>query len=227
VADEIRQGRCHVQRLTLGMHHGAISDATEAVHAIASPIKLDCNLEHLTLEMENSFTDEAAGALAEALTINETLRLLRLDDILFPGHPVHTRSRLGGQSYEGLSAMLRVNTSLRLVLPASASDDVATFVDDRDLEHFEQMLIELRLNQVGRGRLLASNQSTREVWVDALQELCPQNDDDRLKVSCLYSLLRLYPDVCMLELNHTTKPGTLFDGSSPKIDDDFIDEEYV
>jgi hypothetical protein len=84
------------------------------------------------------------------------------------------------------------------------------------------MRIEQQLNQVRRGRLLASNQSTREEWVDALQELNALNDDglhdddfhdytfedDNFEVSCMYSLLRLHPDVCMLECNHTTNPGT-------------------
>jgi hypothetical protein len=51
VSDEIRRGRCNVQRLTLDMTQGPISEATEAVKAVASAIRLDTNLEHLTLRV--------------------------------------------------------------------------------------------------------------------------------------------------------------------------------
>jgi hypothetical protein len=67
-----------------------------------------------------------------------------------------------------------------------------------------QMLIEQRLNEVGRGRLLASSQTPREECVDALQELNAPHDTNFFKVSCLYGLLRLNPSICLLELNATT-----------------------
>jgi hypothetical protein len=44
-------------------------------------------------------------------------------------------------------------------------------VNERLHESREQMVIEQRLNQVGRGKLLASTQTTRNEWVDALDEL--------------------------------------------------------
>jgi hypothetical protein len=70
VADEIRQGRCNVRKLDLAMLRVAEFDATEGVKAIVSAIRLDRNLEHLHLRMQNGFTDEAGVALAEALTVN-------------------------------------------------------------------------------------------------------------------------------------------------------------
>jgi hypothetical protein len=33
------------------------------------------------------------------------------------------------------------------------------------------------------------------------------NDDDPFEIGCLYSLLRLNPSVCMLELNDITNSG--------------------
>jgi hypothetical protein len=51
VADGIRHGRCNVQRLTLDIHRGIISDATEVVKAIASAIRLDHSLEYVELKM--------------------------------------------------------------------------------------------------------------------------------------------------------------------------------
>jgi hypothetical protein len=82
VADEIRRGRCNVQRLTLALLPVTTSEGTgtEAVKAVASAIRVDQNLEHLKFKMgENGFTDEAGVALAEALTVNTTLRMITCD----------------------------------------------------------------------------------------------------------------------------------------------------
>jgi hypothetical protein len=49
-ANEIRRGRCNVQRLTF--LQVARSKAAEDVKAVASAIRWDCNLEDLPLEME-------------------------------------------------------------------------------------------------------------------------------------------------------------------------------
>jgi hypothetical protein len=69
VADEIRHGHCNVQLLTLAMLHGTISGAKVAEKAVASAIRLDLKLEHLTLEVDIDFTDKAGAALAEASTV--------------------------------------------------------------------------------------------------------------------------------------------------------------
>jgi hypothetical protein len=200
VADEIRLGRCLIKQLHLLLGHSSSSKATEAVKLVASAIQEDRHLEYLRLGMEDGFTDEAGVALAEALTINTTLHVLGLDDDFFPSDPVHTKADLGAQAYEAFGAMLRVNTSIDLHLPAFD----ATF---GAIKPFHQMHIEKRLNEVGRGRLLASIQTPREEWIIALQELNAPGDD-LFEVGCRYSLLRLNPSVCLLEPNHTTNSGT-------------------
>jgi hypothetical protein len=184
VADEIRRGRCEVKRLLIVMDHGCSrSEATEGIKAIARAIQLDCNLEHLTLGMD--FTNEAGVALADALTVNTTLRIIKLS----------SRVALNAHSYDAFSAMLRVNTSLILKLPPFETDGA----DAKLLDSRNQMVIEQRLNKVGRGRLLASTLTTREDYVDALHELgsCNVDDSPAFQISCLYSLLRLCPAVCM------------------------------
>jgi hypothetical protein len=191
VADEIRLGRCLIKSLKLCKEPGANSNATQAVKAVASAIREDRHLESLELRLEDGFTDEAGVALAEALTINTTLRRLLLVDNLFASDPLHNTTSLGGQAYEAFCAMLRVNTSLKFEVPVFHS----AVRDQKALDHYNQMLIEQRLNEVDRGRLLASSQTPREEWVDALQELIAPNDDERFEVSCLYSLLRLNPSV--------------------------------
>jgi hypothetical protein len=152
VANEIRRGRYNVQWLTLALIQGTISEATEAVEAVASAIRLDRKLEHLTLRMEDGFTDEAGMALAEALAVNKTLHEITLSTNVRTGHRVTNKATLGAPAYEAFSAMLRVNTSLVLDLPPFEVADA----DERLRESWLQMRIEQRLNQVGRGRLVTS-----------------------------------------------------------------------
>jgi hypothetical protein len=199
VADEIRRGRCNIQRLGLVMLQGApFLATTEAVQALAIAIQMDRNLEHLYLKIEDGFTDEAGVALAEALTVNKTLRYISLSARpVFRGSTFPTTAVLGAPTYEALSAMMmRRNTSLNLKLPPFE----AAGADERLRESRDQLRIEQRLNDVGRGRLLASSQTTREHWVDTLDELnsCSVDDSSAFRVSCLYCVLRSNPSVvCM------------------------------
>jgi hypothetical protein len=110
--------------------------------------------KHRTLRKENGFTDAAGVALLEALPINKTLRV-----ILFASDPVYTKAYLGAQAYEAFCAMLRVNAGIKLILPDALFD--ATVGDERNIDHLNQMRIEQRLNEVGRGRLLAWSLSLR------------------------------------------------------------------
>jgi hypothetical protein len=195
VADEIRRGRCNVQTLILSMPQVTRSEVTQAVQALASAIELDCNLEYLYLQVGNGCTDEAGVALAKALTVNKTLRMISLSGTVY-----------GAESYEAFAAMLRVNTSLVLVLPPL--DDTGD-ADERLCQSRDQMRIEQRLNRVGRGRLLASSQTTKEEWVDALHKFSSNDvhdesdpyrlsgkfDSDAFRLGCLFSLFRLNPEI--------------------------------
>jgi hypothetical protein len=191
VVDEIRCGHCHVQDLGLVMRQAAAT--SEVIQAAASAIsaiqQLDYgpssngNLEHLTLGVEGGFTDETGVALAQALTVNQTLRTIALTEA----------TNFGVPAYVALSAMLRVNTSLVLELPPLENADA----DEKLRESRDQLRMEDRLNQVGRGRLLSSHLTTRDEWVDALHELSSNTLDNSpsFQVSCLYSLLRSNPSV--------------------------------
>jgi hypothetical protein len=194
VADEIRQGRCDRKELHLCMLQNSSSEATEALQAVASAIRIDRKLEHITLKMENGFTDEAGVVLAEALTVNKTLRKIKLAVSMRPNFRVRNKAHLGVHAYEAICAMLRTNTNLWLSVPPLCTTSSR---DERIIESRKQMRIEQRLNTVGRGTLLSSSNTPREAWVDALQELNSKNIDDPLKVSCLYSLLQSSPAAFM------------------------------
>jgi hypothetical protein len=198
VVNAFRMGRCLIKTLHLGMLHSSSSKSTEAVQALAGAIQMDRNLEHLSLQMEDGFTDEAGVALAEALTVNKTLLKITLDDNpVFSGRALPKPAALGAPAYEALSVMLRVNMSLVLKLPPFETDGA----NEKLRESRDQLHIEQRLNNVGRGRLLLSIQTTREQWADALHELNFYNVDDSgaFQVSCLYSLLRSHPAVIHIE----------------------------
>jgi hypothetical protein len=152
VCDEIRLGRCNVQRLTLALPRNSNYEATEAVKAVSSSIQMDRNLEHLTLRMEDGFTDEAGVALAKALTVNNTLRKSTLSNIVPPSYQARNIVTLDAPAFEAFSAMLRVNTSLILTLPSYEPAGA----DERLRESRKQMRIEQRLNEFGGGRLSAS-----------------------------------------------------------------------
>jgi hypothetical protein len=191
VADGIREGRCNVKHLYL--LQTSSSEDTEVVKALASAIRLDCNLEHLTLVMEDDLKNESGMALVEALTINTSLRNIRLSVGLC--RLVQDSNALSAAAYDAFSAMLRVNTSNVLELPPF--DDACG--DERLVDSRNRMRIEQSLNYVGRGRPLSSSQKAREEWVDGLDELNSRNVDEspEFNVSCLYSLLRLNPATCM------------------------------
>ena len=71
------------------------------------------------------------------------------------------------------------------------------------------MRIEQRLNEVGRGDLMAVDQMEQEKWFKALDKLNPGNVDESsaFNLSCLYSLLRLNPAVCDPQLNNAASPA--------------------
>jgi hypothetical protein len=191
VADEIRRGRCNIKHLSLIRHQSSSSESTEAVKAIASALRLDRNLEFLDLQLSIDFTNEAGVALAEALTVNKTLRRI----VLRPSLQSQDVDAMSASVYEAFCAMLRVNKYLVLKLPLFNN----TSGDERLVESRNRMHIEQGLNNVGRGRLLSSSQMPREEWVNALNDLNSSNVDEspELNVSCLYSLLRLNPVTCM------------------------------
>jgi hypothetical protein len=72
---------------------------SEALQIIASAIQLDGNLKRLVLHMMTGFTDEAGVALAEALTVNTTLRNLDLYTTV-----EHNIDSLRVPAYEALTA---------------------------------------------------------------------------------------------------------------------------
>jgi hypothetical protein len=202
VADGIRQGHCTIKNLQLALLlQKSSSQATEAMKAVASAIRLENQLDSLELEMKKYFTNAAGLALAEALMVNTTLRELTLTlDPVRRRIDLQNVDAMSAPTYDAFCAMLRVNTGLILELPFF--DDAGG--DERLVNSVNRMRIEQELNSRGRKRLLSSSQTPREDWVEALYDMNFNNDDEtpEFNVSCLYSLLRLNPSVCLLDHNY-------------------------
>jgi hypothetical protein len=157
---------------------------TDECLAVAEAIRLGlCNVQrlHLSFNPKHGATATRVGvALANALTHNSTLRFFTFGGLALR-FPV----------YEAFSAMLRINTSVVVKVNSSVNGD-----DQRLVDSHNQMCIEQRLNQVGRGNLLSPSQ-TKTMWMDALDKLNlisrKAGDTIELHVSCLYSLLCMNP----------------------------------
>jgi hypothetical protein len=194
VVDEIRNHNTGLQELVLSSHLSS-TDTDTAIVGLAQAVKHDQHLQRLRLEMCNGYTDKAGVALAEAVQINTTLRLVDLDENGSCGEASgDTRNSMGFSAYKAFTTMV-VARSDHLELGVPAADKGASIADK---DQYDKMRIELRLNAVGRRQLLATSPTTRDAWVNALLELNSDEENCDIKVDCLYTFLLLNPTVCQL-----------------------------
>jgi hypothetical protein len=195
VAEQIGQDSCRIKTLKLSTLRCPGSGA----EALARAVGHNRHLQSLTLRVGTGFTDAVGVALAQALQVNTTLQELVLVDQWDYGF--RTTDHMNISAYQALRKMLRVNTSVALKVPALDSrwsSDVA----DTVRPYYDRMRIEMRLNAAGRGGLMmVGSQASKAAWVNTLQELIVQgdDDDDDLQVDCLYTLLKLNPSICQLD----------------------------
>jgi hypothetical protein len=193
VAEIIGQESCHIQTLKLSTLRcpgaGAIS--------LARAVEQNRHLLSLTLRVRTGFPDAVGVALAQALQVNTSLKELVLVDQWDFGF--RTTDHLNISAHEAFRKMLRMNTSVVLKVPPRCSPDSIDMVRP----YYDRMLIEMRLNAAGRGKLmLPGSQASKAKWVNTLHELIVQDDgksDDDLQVDCLYTLLKLNPSICQLD----------------------------
>jgi hypothetical protein len=186
IANEIQQGYCRFKQLFLYEdlfgNRSTAQASTDAFLAMASVIRYNGILERLKLMAADGVADEAG--VASALEVNTTLRQVGVGAQRVP---------FGVNAYDAFSKMLRANTNLQLTVPCLSSDASPTLQ-----KHYKELCIEIRLNEVGRGRLLESTQTPREAWFNAMDELNNESRDETcgIQLDCLYSLLQLNPEIC-------------------------------
>ena len=139
-----------------------------ACEAISQALQINTTLITFNLPRSN-LSDEGIIHLAEGLTVNKTLKKIE----------VGVSKTVGDQGLQALTTMLEQNYQLERVVVSSADQSIK-----QKAEYY------MRLNEVGRGKLLRSNgNATREAWVDILAACT--NDLD-----CLYYFVKTNPAIC-------------------------------
>ena len=196
IADEIRNGFFRPETLVLVRTTACSAlETAEAFQVMIGAIQFNGSLRKLNLYSTTGFSDEMGVALAKALTVNTTLVQLDLQNTFTTSnstyHPSQPLKAFGAEAYTAFIAMLKINMNIRLELPDLKSD-----ADSETRVQQSLMRIELQLNYADRGSLVASNQTTREEWVNALQRLndsCEKNEINcgtgSFHLSCVYSML--------------------------------------
>jgi len=197
VAEEIRNGRFHLEELALTRTLISCTLATtEALKAMIAALGCDSSLRKLVLGSTTGFTDQMGVALAKALTVNTTLREIHLSsayktvDGLESERPL---DHLDVASYKAFALMAKTNTAITMGLPLLKSDASDETRMQRDRLHIEGFM-----NEAGRGRLVTSSTTTRTEWVNALDILndsTAEEDGPEFHLSCLYSMLQLNPSI--------------------------------
>ena len=141
--------------------------SVEACAAISEALKKNNKLTTLNLPRSN-LSDEGITHLAQGLTVNKTLKKVE----------VGVSKTVGDTGINALMDMLDKNYKLERMVVSSADQSIK-----------EKTEYYMRLNEVGRGNLLASGKATREQWVEML--ITVQNDLD-----CLFYFISSNPTLC-------------------------------
>jgi hypothetical protein len=203
IADEIRNGFFRPETLVLVRTTASSAfETTEAIQVMIGAIECNSSLRKLSLYSTTGFSDEMGVTLAKALTVNTTMAQICLRNTCKASNSAYHSSQppntLGAEAYKAFIAMLKINMNIRLKLPNLESD-----ADSETRVQQSLMRIERNLNEAYCGSLVASNQTTREEWVNALQRLndsCEKNEINcgtgSFHLSCVYSMLQLNPGLC-------------------------------
>ena len=189
LADSLGAAGCLLRGLVLKSEQ--VDEA--GLSRIAAAIEGNSSLVHLSLTARDVFTAANCAALALSFTANRALVDLSITDrreLVDSDDSFQNMILASKKTCQSFSRVLKVNFRLRLHLTVPSAY--------RDTDEFKEMELQMALNTIGRGRLLADN-CTRTDWVDAL--LSAKGLDPPLVLDCLYSLLRMNPLICHREDN--------------------------
>ena len=148
--------------------------SVESCAAISDALKHNSTLSTLNLPRSN-LNDEGIFHLAEGLTVNKTLKKVE----------VGVSKTVGDTGVQALMDMLETNYELERLVVSSADQSIK-----------EKTEYYMRLNEVGRGKLLSDGKATREQWVEMLISVV--NDLD-----CLFYFITSNPTLCNQFVNPT------------------------
>jgi hypothetical protein len=144
-----------------------------ACRAISQALKVNTTLVTFNLPRSN-LNDAGIAHIAAGLTVNKTLKKIE----------VGVSKDVGDAGITALTEMLEQNYELERVVVSST---------DRSIK--EKAEYYMRLNEVGRGKILRDGNATREQWVEML--IAVTNDLD-----CLFYFLSTNPAICQFANAH-------------------------
>ena len=168
----------HIVRMAQGLAHNtsletlvlpcpATDLSLEACKAISHALQTNTTLVTFNLPRSN-LSDQGIVQLAQGLTINKTLRKIE----------VGVSKTVGNEGIEALTDMLERNYQLERVVVSSADQSIK-----QKTEYY------MRLNEVGRGKILQNGNATREQWVEILIACADDLD-------CLLYFVKTNPAIC-------------------------------
>jgi hypothetical protein len=135
--------------------------------AISAALKANSSLVTFNLPRSN-LNDDGLWHIAQGLTLNKSVKKIE----------VGVSKDVGDKGLEALTAMLEKNYDLERLVVSSAATSIK-----------EKVSYFMRLNEVGRGKLLSDGKATREQWVEML--ISCRNDLD-----CLFYFTTMNPAIC-------------------------------
>jgi hypothetical protein len=141
--------------------------SVEICEALSRALHVNTHLVSLTLPRSN-LNDEGLYLMAQALTVNTTLKRIE----------VGISKSVSKHGLDALTKTLESNYGLQRLVISGAEKSVEDKVD-----YF------MRLNEVGRGKLLCDGNATREQWVEMLIS-CSEDLD------CLFYFIKMNPTLC-------------------------------
>ena len=141
--------------------------SVEACKAISQALQTNTTLVTFNLPRSN-LSDEGMVQLAQGLTVNKTLKKIE----------VGVSKTVGNEGIDALTAMLEQNYQLERVVVSSADQSIK-----QKTEYY------MRLNEVGRGKILQNGNATREQWVEILIACADDLD-------CLLYFVKTNPAIC-------------------------------
>lgn len=147
--------------------------SVEACKAISQALQTNTSLVTFNLPRSN-LSDAGIVQLAQGLTVNKTLKKIE----------VGVSKDVGDAGINALTEMLEKNYELERVVVSSPDASIK-----QKAEYY------MRLNEVGRGKILRDGNATREQWVEVL--IACHADLD-----CLFYFLKTNPAICQFVNAH-------------------------
>ena len=165
--------------------------------AFAAMLESNTGLECLEMGLSTMISDDCANTLARALKVNKGLKSFALTAEDSGSNGMMMTQKVSKSCNEAFTDMLRSNYVME------------NFVLFQRFPVKPEFKLFVTLNKLGRGRLLQSEETDLEQWIQALATV---NDD----LDALFYYVSINPDLCTLALQRMLNGGVDFDSRPNK-----------